>query len=414
MKKVLKVLFLLAMLLTVSSINATETRVLTMGDNNMLLLDEANIFLFPSRIYEWPDLAVGEFGDSEFSEFGLHMKFGSKAKPWYVGTYFHNNTPADPVFSESPFYNDPFNLGYNFGANEDFIPFDNALLSNKRLDMIYGRKLGKNNFGFHFGMIHSSQRNDIPSLGVPNEGKDEESYAFYTFNTGMTFNEGKLDLAFGVDFMTFNDKATTDDGVAYYETKPEGNHKIHFTGRSFHLQNKKYTLIPHFLLSYAKYEARFASETDKYTHSIADLGVGLQYTPVKNVLAVLDFGLNYDKLKGEFTPTAGVLDQASVKTFTMPYFKVGFDADVFKWMDIRLGATSYWKNETYENVTTNGEHIRNYADNETFLGFGFHWNRLHVDTQTDPDLFLRGFDFINGKDNNRNMNFRISFVYEMK
>ena len=59
------------------------------------------------------------------------------------------------------------------------------------------------------------------------------------------------------------------------------------------------------------------------------------------------------------------------------------------------------------------EFVRRNPDNETYLGFGFHWNRLHIDTQTDPGLFLRGFDFINGKDNNEDMNVRLSVVYEM-
>jgi hypothetical protein len=53
----------------------------------------------------------------------------------------------------------------------------------------------------------------------------------------------------------------------------------------------------------------------------------------------------------------------------------------------------------------------NQPENETYLGLGFHWNRLHVDVQSNPDLFLDGFNFISGESNS--MNFRISALYEM-
>jgi hypothetical protein len=61
----------------------------------------------------------------------------------------------------------------------------------------------------------------------------------------------------------------------------------------------------------------------------------------------------------------------------------------------------------------NTETTEKEAENQTYLGFGFHWGRLHIDTQTDPDLFLRGFDFITGNGGGSDMNARISAVYEL-
>ena len=46
--------------------------------------------------------------------------------------------------------------------------------------------------------------------------------------------------------------------------------------------------------------------------------------------------------------------------------------------------------------------------------FGKLRGRLHVDTWTDPDLFLKGFDFISGAGAAfDDMNFSISALYEM-
>ena len=59
MKKLL--LIVGALMLLSLNVFATDTRVLTMGDNNKVLLDEHNIFLFPSRINDYPNLAIAEF-----------------------------------------------------------------------------------------------------------------------------------------------------------------------------------------------------------------------------------------------------------------------------------------------------------------------------------------------------------------
>jgi len=149
-------------------------------------------------------------------------------------------------------------------------------------------------------------------------------------------------------------------------------------------------------------------QTDKYTRFGVELGIGLQYAPSSDAMAVIDFGLRYDKLDGEFAG-ANTYD-ASLKTFTFPFFKAGADVKVFDWMDLRVGATSSWDKTTRENDFPR-KLIQNYANNATYLGFGFHWGNLHVDTYTDPDLFLDGFNFISGTTNN--MNFQISALYEI-
>jgi len=99
---------------------------------------------------------------------------------------------------------------------------------------------------------------------------------------------------------------------------------------------------------------------------------------------------------------------------SVPYFKLGLDAQVFDWMDVRLGATSFWQwyKDEYNSLTYSSEYKSSYADNQTYLGFGFHWGNLHVDTYTDPQLFLEGFNFISG--GTQNMNFQFSAAYDLK
>ncbi len=397
MKKLLILTFAFLLFMSAGSM-AADTRVLTMGDNNLVLLDDANIWLFPSRIFDYQKLAVGEFGtNDDFTNFGIHWKFGSD-NPVVFGTYFTNLAPSEPT-----------NLA---GAN--LIPFDFALLDNRRIDFLYGNELGAYNFGMRVSTICSNQQNDMPA------DQTEEGFAYYDFDFGLTPNGGAWDLALNVGFGSWTDK----NAAGQKETEADGFSDIGVLGRYFWQRNPNYTFIPHAGFFYSKRGitdnlwdgdvATTGDRTDKYTWTAFDLGIGTNYTPAANVLAVMDFGFLYGKWKQEIDITLPV---AATEEFTesysvLPYFKIGLDADVFKWMDVRLGATSYWTSYSEEIASVNAKYKSKYASNDTYLGFGFHWNRLHVDTYTDPEMFLQGFDFISGN-GDVDMNFRLSVVYEM-
>ncbi len=402
MKRYLVITFSLLLFLSASSF-ASGTRVLTMGDNNTVLLDGCNIWIFPSRINDYPKITNGEFGQpGDFTRFGIHWKF-NEDNPWVLGTYLYNSSAVNPMSSPFRSY-----YGFPYGYDTDFIPFDWSLMSNRRIALFYGRQLGVNPFGVRLSLTQSSQRYDEPAY------LDEEGFSVYDLNAGLTLNGGLLDIAGGIQFMSWTDKTTTDSS-AWDKSKPKGNMALYARGRYFYEPTPDYTLIPHAEISYAKNEAEYyiapttLYQTDKYTLFHFDLGSGLQYAPSNDVMVIMDFGLIYEKLDGEFKDTSTTHD-AAMKTFTIPFFKAGADVKVFNWMDLRLGATSYWDRSTREN-DSNNKLIQNYANNATYLGFGFHWGNLFIDTQTDPDLFLDGFNFLSGASND--MNFRISACYKI-
>lgn len=414
MKKIIIISFSLVLLLSMSSF-ATNTRVLTMGENNTILLDEANIWLFPSRINDYPNLAIGEFGQpGDFTELGIHWQF-NEDNPWMLATYLHNSSAVSPM--NSLFRNPPINYGFPYGYNVQFVPFDWTLMSNQRIDLLYGRQVGVNQipFGFRFSLIHSSQRNDVPN------NVDEEKYAVYDFAAGLTLGGGATDIAVGLLLMTWTDKGTLAASTAWDESKPKGNYLLYAEGRHFWQVNPTYTVVPHAAVYIDKNEAEYyelnggtdsLAQTDKYNSFGIELGAGLQFAPSNDAMAVIDFGIRYDKLDGEFknTDTAIGTHDASLKTTAVPFFKAGADLKVFNWMDLRVGATSYWDRRTRENDSPD-RLLQNYAKNKTYLGFGFHWGDLHIDTYTDPDMFLDGFNFLSGATNS--MNFQITALYEL-
>ena len=421
MKKCLIITLTLLLFMSISSF-ATNTRVLTMGDNNMILLDEANIWLFPSRINDYPDVVIGEFGSfsheyysgeygtpSEFTELGIHWKFNEE-RPWILATYLHNSDVVNPF--SSPFYS---NYGSPYGYSAQFVPFDWTLMSNQRIDLFLGHEWTIP-IGFRLSLIHSSQQNNEPT------NLDEEGFRIYQFAAGWTWPVPRIDVSAGIELMSWTDKGTdntTSPATAYDESKPKGNWALYAMGRRF-VPNPPYTIVPHAAIFYAKNEAEYYSapppspslaQTDKYTRFGIEVGVGLQYAPSSNALAVIDFGLKYNKLDGEFKDITTY--DASLKTVTIPFFKAGADVKVFRWMDLRVGATTYWDRKTRENdfKLIPDKLTQNYANNETYLGFGFHWGDLHVDTYTDPNLFLKGFNFISGE--KTSMNFQITALYEL-
>jgi hypothetical protein len=149
----------------------------------------------------------------------------------------------------------------------------------------------------------------------------------------------------------------------------------------------------------------------------------MQYTPATKVLAVIDFGFMYGSIKNEYTTIissdSSEMDEEKWTYVMLPYFKIGFEAEVFSWMDLRLGATSYWTKYTNENTPFNDtlvteKYEEKYPFNHTYMGLGFNWNRLHVDTYVDPELFMDGFYFLSGVDSKvAGMNFQISAKYDM-
>lgn len=449
MKNLLLTLSLL--LILSASAFATDTRVITMGDNNNILKDDANIWLYPSQIGFYPDMAVAEvcwsddyYYDSKdpldeiytnaVNSFGVHFKFGED-NPHVLGLYLHNDEPLYSMFAPvSPPGHGPYDLYY----------YDSY--SNKRVDLFYGHRLGENDLGLHIGYVSSSWEED------DEDDLDKRSFSQLSVGAGVTLMQGQMDLAVGYERYGFEDiddyvqgEGTGDDvWVGVHDYEDDGNSTFYFRGRYFREINPKVTVVPHLSFVKGSYkwldhdwddnpgdvkDSNMVYRTVDASLTDMDLGIGMHYSPATNVLTVVDLGFRSLKLKDERTyDSTGVsghmteysTQQEDVYT-VLPYIKVGFEADVFKWMDLRFGATSYWTKHTdeYEYVGINpvtdptvDKDIEEYPFNRTYLGLGFHWNRLHVDCYTDPEVFLNGFDFISG-DGDGEMFFQISALYEM-
>lgn len=431
MKKI-AIVTLMFMLVASASSFATQTRTEVMGFNDGIMVDDYNVFRFPGRTFNYPNLAIGEFSiynyeyyDSEaagaaeepvgayrqFYDFGINWQFGEE-NPWVLGTYISTLYPMRPTD-----YNGNTLWNQNYNTNQ-----------NRRIQLIYGRQLGGNNFGFNFEYIRGSYETDhahtyndtVADTTGTTTYAAKESFGYYKFGFGLTEGtSGKWDIAASVAFGTWTDE----NGDGEKQTEPDGYLDLTAEGRYFWVKNPKITLVPHAGIMIGKRGANnFGSATDpedtyddmNYKSTLLGFegGLGMHYTPGPDLLAVLDVGFRFNKTKREvdYIDTENfdypTLREYTDTEFTLPYLKLGFEGSVFKWMDVRFGATTYWNIDKYEDSypssTIDGYWMYNYEYsykdvwNETYLGFGFHWGRLHVDVMTDPDVFLRGFNFISG------------------
>ncbi|MCH7690966.1 MAG: hypothetical protein IIA17_07985 [candidate division Zixibacteria bacterium] len=393
MKKLIFITLILTLVLAMSAF-ASRTRVLTMGNNNTILVDDANIWQFPSRINDYPGLAIAEIATGDVAQFGIHWRYNDD-NPWVLATYFDNMAP----------------LQTDDLMNGTLVPFDFALLDNRRIHILYGRMMGGNAFGARFSLNQSSY--DTTS-GTP-VSSIKESFSYYQITFGLSDAARTWDVAFNLGVGSWTDE---NDGLVefnsngYYDFGLEG--RIFWTGIDW-------TRVPHAKLMLSKRGiedfggGNAAISANTFTSTMFELGLGQVYTPASNVEAVLDFGFMFSSVKHKFedivTPTNDIERTDKIKT--IPFFKLGLDAEVFRWMDVRFGATSNWNRETDDESTIGAaiEYKSNVARNATYLGFGFHWGNFHVDTNADPQLFLEGLNFISGGD--ETMNFQISAIYEM-
>ncbi len=426
MKKLLT-LTLLAIMVLGASAFATSTRTTVMGETNNVLLDEANIWLYPSRINMYPNIAIGEVGYYDYyyegyygdlAQLGIHWKFNEK-NPWILGTYlsqdaFTGGTGMGQLglsYETLPFRYPSFDMWDAGWFEWPYTPTYNE--GNQRITLFYGRKLGTNPFGFRLSKFHSSYKE---------EGTEKENYSLgeYDFAFGLTDAAGKWDVSAGLNMLTWTNKNNNGSDV----TKPKGNMLFYAQGRMFKQINPQWTIVPNAGLMFGSYKAEFydggsptntllGSESYKTTTFWA--GLGGNYTPAANVLAVIEGGIGFNSSKVEDKPVVGTTTAYKMTFMTLPYIKIGFEGKVFDWMDLRAGANSYWHRakEDYDPNPGGDKYKYNYPDNATYLGTGMHFGNFHIDTYTHPELLLNGFNFISGNTTS-DLNAKVSILYEFK
>lgn len=333
---------------------ATETRVMTLGNANNIVKDEANILLYPSTINFYRNIVLGEFDSGGLYRVGGHYDFGEDKG--VVGLYLDQmGLGIDPMYMPDP------------GLD--------GMVDN-RLNLFYGRPFGDILFGMGFSLYSESYTSEMT-------GDDtEESNMGLGLQLGLTLMEERLDIAAGFDFGTWTYVDAAGDDV----TEPESNMTINLGGRYWHEFNEEVYFVPHlgFVYDMGGYTDVPLDVTTEWTEMMFDVGFGVNIMPDDNVLFLFDFGIMYDTFTLDVAGT-----EATTSYMQLPYFKVGLEGYVTSWWDVRLGAVKYWESVSIDDVSSMG-----FASTSTYLGTGFHFGDLDIDVYLDESFATWGPNFV--------------------
>ena len=232
---------------------------------------------------------------------------------------------------------------------------------------------------------------------------DKTNNMLIGFNLGLSAIQDKLDLAIGYDMVSFKQEA---GGVTTREN--DGTMALNFAARYWYDVNTHYALIPNFRFLSLKDAWKATNTGDGYTYTDIKLGVGNNWTPVENMLAIFELGIDLRSLKDEdktVTPSVTIKDNGNY----FPYWRVGFESVVFPWLTGRLGAERGWIAETSDEKPAEPEF--SYSETYTYLGATAHWNRLIFDLLVAPDFIHDGPNFISGGVNSPLFS-RVSLKYD--
>lgn len=366
MKKLL-ILAVFGMFVLGSMAYATQTRVTTMGEADMIVKDEANVMWLPQTITMYPKLVGADVMYGELGRFYGHMMFQEDSdNPLVFGMYFYTYNDDLPI--GAPDYVDD-NLNYN------------------RLDLLFGTKMGETPIGF--GLEY-----DQASHSYEGDSQAEQTFFRLGMTFGATLMENRLEAGAKIRFSSWSDKDFDGDE----SIQPDGNMMLALYGRYWMDPMGKWHPVPHFGFMMDKEGTKGVDTNDKYSETVTafDLGWGMNYDAGQDIMMVTDIGFNFQSENDKYEPETGSSTENKEGWFVLPYFRLGVDAKIFKWMDFRGGVVSEWESYTDEPEVGDKETF-NEVFTSTYLGAGFHWGNFMIDVEVHPEFLENGPYFLSGE-----------------
>jgi len=448
-------------LLVSGTAGAWETRVLTLGDQNRFIQDDANIWIYPhtmvkygDRLYLDLDRKEGRVVDSlgegiedygvmknlnggmmlQMSE-GFHLGFWASNEMEPTSRLFlegANTAQTDPDGCDrlnEVFDNDNCRL-----SSQDITgdAFRGALRWNenasRKFDIFAGFDLGADVLlGFHTWWGNSSAsvltertvdiRSGETNLG-PSAISNERLFdsTNFGFGAGIAFKpwrEGDLDIGFRYTYYKYE---LTEDGVS----KPivDAGHRLTLDSRLIGRLSKHWWFAPSLQFTYLSFtgavdnQAAPGQDTGRGNYGSAvswqtidfDLGLGLHMRVIDKATLYTAIGLDYGQSQFNANSNWGADRLISLKRLQLPYWRTGFEAPLFDWMHLRAGFVKRWSRTTYTDDFLDPGAERGALDEIRRRG-----SKLEdVSFSEDQENLLRDFDtFVGATFHHRGWNFAV-------
>jgi len=389
---------------------ATNTRVMTMGNVNNIVKDDANIWLYPSTLVYYGGQVVCEVGDY----YGFHQMGGT----WNVG-----NGVLGAFFSTVPY--EHYIIPYSFDE------------ADHRIDLFYAQEVSGTPVGFRFGLYGSGSKDEGEDIA------DNYNYSVKRMEFAFGASPGNWDISAFYAKSSWTHEETEmgstgadTNGYTWEPDQPKSNTDFGVDARYWMNPWPDWWVIPHFSWGTFKsgveaYELSGSGTTedpfdnwlyweDDWKETGFDIGIGTNFNVTPDVMTVTDMGVYLYKAKSDYVehtdPDVLESDPDYPATWTcteevsykaMPYFKIGLDAVVCSWLDVRCGVNSYWSKAHYKDTLEDwpppypydpddDDWTDTYVDTDMYLGAGITWGDLVIDACVDPWFLLNGPYFVSG------------------
>jgi len=376
-----KKLFLCSVLLIsiLFYLNATETRITALGSEKNLLIDDTNIFIFPSSLERFIERGIVEYGFYPFTDSIAYLSLLKElGRLGNIGMVFNKRgIPVLPSTSNGTLIAQPdalFNIYYSLRINDA---------------LSVGISGG-------YGIAASNEDEEGTANDVTNESSASSSSISISYLIGA--KQHLVELSGGAKNYIFTYKQGDDFSF-------ENDNKIstEFSGRFLYNLNDYFSLIPFFNYSTLDLSSREAAygqitPTDiKRVTTITKAGLGLNFAPFEENRVIL--GVIYNSKIFEKTRKPSIYD-TTITENNIPEIVGGIESELKSWLTVRVGMKKSLLIHKLE--SSNGIKSIMTDKDAPFkinLGLGIRLGSLELDAVINEDLpFTYGY-FISGEEN---------------
>jgi hypothetical protein len=384
--------------LIASSALASNTRVRSMGDVGLILRDDSNLWLFPSTVMHYRNLAILELGGRRELIYYLPNQAG--IDPGGGGLIRLGGSGRHVI-------------GGFVGESSERLPFapldpttGQPLAMNRKIDLFYGVKNANSGLGWQLTYASGAHKSSSSS-GVLGAIENKASVRLLGLSFGMTHSfatGGTLDLALRYENHGF--EVTRTSGMA---ENSRGGHHLELLSRWTKGIKGGMEIVP-FAGAKVGSDGRdlgqgIGSQSTDLAQNRILAGTGFNFRPDSN--SVFSLGLSF--FRSQETTTTDVGSSATKLTqvtWRLPFVFGGVETALFDWLRVRFGFQKALQTLSRETRGTglasnnDSEDTRSEGPFELAFGLGIHHRSLTIDFSLDPNYFKRGVYVLSGSQGN--------------
>lgn len=354
---------------------ATWTRVVTMGNQNMFIQDDYNMWMWTSTVNNYPrHLIIDHSVSASALEFGSYEDIDGGTRVGMVVPFLSHSvlgafiSDFDQEWSLNPDEADQaIDLFYGYrGTNFDL----GAHIDYYNRGNEFGGKQGQSAIGLNAGVGFNVNGNMLEINGMYRSisWDWEEQYASPTPYDPLNENDGSSDMGIAARYLiAYNSMVTLVPAFAYRQQKIA----------------EKVTAAPGF------------GSGQEFKTTGWDLGIGCNTVPLQGTEFLTSIGVRSATEK--YTDSSGAITYYDQKDAHFPYLALGSEIQVKNWLQFRFGAEKTWDAFEDKSVTPGVPEFKESGASFTYMvGAGVMVGDLQFDVEVNPNWFNAGPYFVSG------------------